>query len=84
MMESRPIGAGRAMLSARSPGVRKGAWRGPWSAWVDADSAYWHRLGPGNTNQPLGGIVPGIPPSQYPTQLPHPGSTPLPQPTVHR
>ena len=54
---------------------------GPWSALVDADSRWEQWLGPGNTNAGrVGGIVPGIPPSQYPVYHPsryppahHPG-----------
>ena len=70
MMESRLFGPGRAYLSARSRGVRRGqTW--PWSAPVDADTWVWLLVGPGNTNQTGGegywvGTTPP-PPSHVPT-----------------
>ena len=45
--------------------------KGPWSAWVDAETGIWHWLGPGNTNMGPGWVVPGIAPSRY-TTLPVP------------
>ena len=71
-MKSRYYWSREAYLSARSPGVRRGAQGVPRSARVDADTWSRHGLGPGNTNGVLGGWG-----RVLPTQYHPPGPTRL-------
>ena len=75
------IGPEAGILSAGSPGVRKGP-GGSLECPGGRRTVGSQWLGPGNTNlRPRLGMYPVYYPSRYPPGIPHPG-TPLPHPTV--